>query len=149
MDGVGGLLGDAPQASRERPFGRRDDRVSTSRRGRASTHALAKDQMNNPNRPSLREVAPNFVVTLETLLNKAGETDLAAQVGDLSIVERHFDRHGCDYYMVPRPEGSWGPGHRTLGLSPGALHVDVLDSKIVCIEVLRGPLNFSPDIEIA
>jgi hypothetical protein len=105
--------------------------------------------MNSSHRPTLRELAPNFVANLEKLLIETGETELAVQVGDLCIVERHVERRTCDYYMVPRPEGPWGPGHRTLGLSPGALHVDVIGNKIVCIEVLRGPFNFSPDIEIA
>ncbi len=103
--------------------------------------------MNKFDYPLLSEVEPQLVATLKRLLSEAGETLLAGQVGELSIVERHDGKYGCDYYMVPRPDEPWGPGHRTLGLSPGALHVDVLGEKIVCVEVLWGPSRVSRDIE--
>ena len=106
--------------------------------------------MNNSGPPLLREVAPRLIATLERLLNEAGEPDLASQVAELTVTERdNEDKRSCNYYMVPKPNGPWGPGHRTLSLMPGALHVDVLGNKIVCIEILRGPLNFSPDLEVS
>ena len=105
--------------------------------------------MDEPDRRPLRELASPLIPFLERLLNEAGETALAAQVSGLTIVERREYQGGCDYYTVPRPNGYWGSGHRTLGLLLGALHVDVLNDRIVCIEILRGPLGFSPDTEDA
>ena len=105
--------------------------------------------MNEPHCRPLKEVAPPLIAFMERLLNEAGETALAAQVSELTIVERHEYQGGCDYYAVTRPIGWWGPDHRTIGLLPGALHVDVVHEKIVCIEILRGPRGFSPDLENA
>lgn len=105
--------------------------------------------MNDSGYPLLREVAPRLIATLERLLNEAGESDLASQVAGLPVAERNGDKRGCDYYMVAKPNGPWGAGHRTLSLMPGALHVDVVGNKIFCVEILRGPLNFSPDLEVS
>lgn len=72
------------------------------------------------------------------LLVKAGEADLAVQVERLKVIEREDWNSGSDFYTAPRPHGHWGPNHRTLGLSPGALHIDIVAGQIVCIEVLWG-----------
>ena len=102
--------------------------------------------MNDSKDPLLREVAPQLTAILQRLLDAVGETDLASQIDGLSIAELDEHEQGSDYYIVPKPSGPWGPGHRTLSLLPGALHVDILANRIVCVEVLRGPLNFSADI---
>ena len=85
----------------------------------------------------LIQIEPNVVSDLQMLLVQAGEVSLAAQVEQLSVVEQADHAHGSDFYMVPRSKGRWGPNHRTLGLQPGALHIDVVNDQIVCIEVLR------------
>ena len=89
--------------------------------------------------PLLRDVEPQLTSDMERLLEEVGESTLVAQVKQLAIVDRSDDKHGTDFYMVPRPQGRWGSGHRTLSLRPGSLHVDVVGGQIVCVEVLRNP----------
>lgn len=93
--------------------------------------------MNDSGLALLRELEPYVVSDLKSLLMQAGEVILAAQVEELVILERADHSHGSDFYMVPRPNGRWGPNHRTLGLRPGALHIDVVGNQIVCVEILR------------
>ena len=88
----------------------------------------------------LREVLPDLAAEVESLLSREGEAELARQVQELQIVDRC--RCGDDFcaavYTAPRPKGAWGPGHYTLPLDPerGFLNVDVLNGKIVELEVL-------------
>jgi len=93
--------------------------------------------MTKPEDYRLVDNEPKIASELKMLLEQAGEAILASQVEGLSIVERVDDSHGTDFYMVPRSPGHWGPGHRTLGLRPGSLHIDVVDDKIVCVELFR------------
>jgi hypothetical protein len=64
----------------------------------------------------------------------------AAQVPDLAVVERC--RCGDDFcgmfYVLPKPNGAYGPGHRNVALTPeeGMLILDVVADKIAAIEVL-------------
>jgi hypothetical protein len=91
-------------------------------------------------------IEPELAAELKALLEQAGEALLAAQVDSLSIVERIDDSHGSDFYILPRPQGRWTPQHRTLGLKPGALHVDVVGDQIACIEVLRKQSDVIPTV---
>lgn len=88
----------------------------------------------------LRHVAPDLVAELGTLLADAGERVLAAQVDELMLVDhcRCGDDFCAMFYTAPRPGGAWGVGLRTVGLHPqrGMINVDVLDGKIVAVEVL-------------
>lgn len=90
--------------------------------------------------PLLIEATPQLARELAALLERQGETDLAAQVSELRLVDRC--RCGDDFcaivYAVPRPRGAWGPGHGNIALNPeeGHLVLDVVDGKITCIEVL-------------
>lgn len=92
------------------------------------------------NAPKLSEILPGLSLELKELLLKQGELVLAAQVPELRIIDRC--RCGDDFcgsfYVQPRPEGSYGPSHRNIGLSPeeGMLILDVVDSRIVYVEVL-------------
>jgi hypothetical protein len=63
-----------------------------------------------------------------------------AQVPELSVIERC--RCGDDFcgmfYVLPKPAGAYGPGHRNVALTPkeGMLILDVVSDKIAAVEVL-------------
>ena len=89
----------------------------------------------------LSETLPALAVELQELLIEQGEPDLAAQVPTLSI----FDRCRCGddiccgtFYTQPKPNGSFGPGHRNVVLAPddGMVILDVVSDQIACVEVL-------------
>ncbi len=88
---------------------------------------------------------PELASELQTLLNERGEAALAAQVRDLHLVDRC--RCGDDFcatlYLAPRPVGSWQDlgQHRNLMLNAeqGMIVLDLVDDRIVCVEVLDRP----------
>lgn len=88
----------------------------------------------------LAEIVPSFADELEQLLKKEGEVKLAAQVPQLSIVDRC--RCGNDFcasfYTQRKPEGAYGPGHDSIELEPaaGMLILDVVAHTIVHVELL-------------
>lgn len=88
----------------------------------------------------LREAIPELAEELTTLLEQEGELDLVAQMPSLPLVDRC--RCGDDFcatvYSAPPPRGPWGPGHENVELTPkeGYLILDLVDRKIVCVEVL-------------
>jgi hypothetical protein len=88
----------------------------------------------------LIDMLPALAAELEALLTAKDEPTLAAHVRDLNIVDRC--RCGDDFcstfYTEPRPQGSYGKGHRNVELEPaeGLLILDVVKEKIVCVEVL-------------
>lgn len=88
----------------------------------------------------LISVLPDLTDELEKLLTSKGEADLAGQVPRLRIVDRC--RCGDDFcstfYVQPKPEGAYGPGHRNVVLDPrvGTLVLDVVNEEIAAIEVL-------------
>jgi len=90
--------------------------------------------------PLLVEGLPELASEIELLLEAAGETELAAQISRLRIVDRC--RCGDDFcstfYVQPKPDGAYGPGHRNVALTPrrGMIILDVVDEKIACVEVL-------------
>ena len=88
----------------------------------------------------LVEVLPEFAVELENLLSEEGKPELASQVQQLRILDRCRcqDDFCSTFYVCPKPEGSYGPDHDTVVLSPkeGMVNVDVTDGKVACIEVL-------------
>ena len=90
--------------------------------------------------PLLTDSMPELAQELELLLITEGEPDLAAQVRQLRIVDRcRCGEASCaTFYTVPRPIGSWGPGHRNLSLDceTGMLILDVVDDTVTCVEVL-------------
>jgi hypothetical protein len=96
--------------------------------------------MNQLNQTLLSEALPSFAAELRQLLTEKGELELAAQVPGLMI----FDRCRCEddfcatLYTQPKPEGSFGPGHRNVRLMPdaGMLILDVVAGRIACVEVL-------------
>lgn len=88
----------------------------------------------------LANVLPDLAAELQSLLANNGELELAAQVPSLALIDRcRCDGDGCaTFYCVPKPEGAWGPNHRNVLLNPkeGFTVVDVVDEKIVCVEIL-------------
>ena len=87
----------------------------------------------------LGNVLPDLATELEHLLVADGELELAGQVRSLALVDRcRCDENCATFYCVPRPKGAWGPGHRNilLDVEEGLTVLDVLDEKIVCVEIL-------------
>jgi hypothetical protein len=88
----------------------------------------------------LIEMFPALSTELQELLAQQGESSLAAQVPGLTVVERC--RCGDDFcgmfYVLPKPVGAYGPGHRNVALEPkeGMLILDVVANKIAAVEVL-------------
>ena len=91
-------------------------------------------------RPRIQEVFPELAEELRILLEADSEPELASQIPALFIVDRCRcgDDFCATFYTAPKPKGAWGIGHRTIPLDceDGYLNVDVLDGKIVSIEVL-------------
>ena len=93
-----------------------------------------------PEPPLVSAVLPALADELRFLLDQQGEHDLAAQVSGLRIV----GRCGCGddfcamFYVIPKPKGAYGHGHRTLDLDSeaGMLILDVVDEQIAAVEVL-------------
>jgi|ERR1700674_2169226 hypothetical protein len=89
----------------------------------------------------LTEILPLLADELEQLLKEAGKPLLAAQVSQLTVVERC--RCGDDFcaslYTQPKPEGGYGPGHDCMDLdaAEGMLLLDVVKGTIVHVEILN------------
>jgi hypothetical protein len=89
---------------------------------------------------SLAGSLPDLAQELETLLISQKETELANQITHLQIVARCpcGDDFCATFYVQPKAKGAYGPGHRNVALEPttGMLILDVVDDKIVAVEVL-------------
>jgi hypothetical protein len=89
--------------------------------------------------PLLQEAVPELAAELRTLLEK-DEPQLAQQVASLRIVDRcRCGEDSCaTFYTVPQPKGAWGAGHENILLDAerGYLILDLVDRRIVCVEVL-------------
>ena len=86
------------------------------------------------------EIFPTLAEEMERLLTEANEPGLAAQVRALAIVDRCRcgDDFCATFYTEPRPRGRYGRDHRNIDLNPvdGMLILDVVGSRIACVEVL-------------
>jgi hypothetical protein len=88
---------------------------------------------------TLRECLPELAVELESLLRNDNEMEHAVQVQSLEIPDRcRCDSRSCaTIYNVPAPDGAWHGNHRNIILNTDGLTVlDVVDERIVCIEML-------------
>ncbi|MFD7203432.1 hypothetical protein [Streptomyces sp. NPDC059893] len=94
--------------------------------------------------PLIRDVFPDLIAELTALLEDEGERELAICAWDLRLV----DKCGCgdDFCQSIRtadhPQGQpYGPGHRCVPLLPskGMLILDVVDGRIMYIEILDRP----------
>lgn len=85
-------------------------------------------------------IFPELAAELQQLLEARGESKLAEQVPDLTLVDRC--RCGDDFcgtfYVLPKPVGTYGPTHRNVALEPrvGMLILDVQADRIAAVEVL-------------
>jgi hypothetical protein len=90
--------------------------------------------------PLLNDSLPEFARELEELLTEQGESGLAAQLPELRIVDRCRcgDDFCATFHTAPKPKGSYGPHHRNLEVtsSDGLIILDIVNNKIVCVEVL-------------
>ena len=81
-----------------------------------------------------------FSSELERPIRDAGETVLAEQIANLAIVDRCRcgDSFCSTFYVMPKPPGAYGPGHRNVALDPqqGMVILDVVNEKIAAVEVL-------------
>ena len=88
---------------------------------------------------TLRDSLPELAAELEALLRSDSESELASQVHSLEIVDRcRCDSPSCaTIYNVPKPKGAWLGNHRNILLDTEGLTVlDIVDERIVCIEML-------------
>ena len=88
--------------------------------------------------PRLYDVAPELAAELERLLIEAGEFALANRIDDLAIHDlcRCSDSFCSIFYTVEERITPWPIGFRTMALKPGELHLDVLGTTILHVEVL-------------
>ncbi len=90
--------------------------------------------------PLLVDTLPQLADELQGLLQEHNESELAAQVPTLRIVDRCRcgDDFCATFYTQPKPDGAYGPGHRNVLLLPkkGWLILDVVLDRIMCVEVL-------------
>jgi hypothetical protein len=88
----------------------------------------------------LIDIFPALSAELQQLLARQNESELAAQIPGLVVIDRC--RCGDDFcgtfYVLAKPKGAYGPGHRNVELTPtdGMLILDVVADKIAAIEVL-------------
>ncbi|MFC4503648.1 MULTISPECIES: hypothetical protein [Streptomyces] len=97
-----------------------------------------------PDYPLVRDVFPDLVAELVTLLEEEGERELAISVRDVRLVGEC--RCGDDFCQSMRtadhPQGQpFGSGHRCVPLTPseGMLILDAVDGRIMYIEIIDRP----------
>ena len=96
--------------------------------------------MSTASPPLLMEASPQLANELQELLKGHNESQLAAEVPALRIVDRC--RCGDDFcatlYTQPKPKRTYPPGTRSLDLNPdkGMLILVVVNGKIACVEAL-------------
>jgi hypothetical protein len=89
----------------------------------------------------LIEILPELARELDDLLKKQKELDLASQVSALVILDRC--RCGDDFcsslYTQPKPDGRYGPDHRSFDLDAGKgmIILDVVSGLIAHVEILN------------
>ncbi len=96
------------------------------------------------NGPLLIDAIPELAEELEILLGKSEFSDVVNQVAGLRIVDRcQCGENSCaTFYATARPNGAWGVGHENVSLDTenGFLILDLVNRKIVCVEVLDNKL---------
>jgi hypothetical protein len=89
----------------------------------------------------LTDILPQLALELEQLLREHEESELAAQVPTLAIVDRCRcgDDFCASFYTQPKPEGAYGPDHHSLDLDAenGMVVLDVVAGVIAHVEVLN------------
>lgn len=94
-------------------------------------------------RSTIGELLPAFSLELQTLTRASGRPDLAEQIPSLPIVARcTCGQDDCaHFYTAPRPSGAYPAGHSTLTLPAlqGLIVLDIVDDRIVAVEILDRP----------
>jgi hypothetical protein len=89
------------------------------------------------------ELFPAFALELQSLAVQGGRADLAEQIPNLPVVARcKCGEDNCaHFYTAPPPAGAYGSGHDCLMLpsQAGLIVLDIVDDRIVAIEVLDRP----------
>lgn len=89
----------------------------------------------------LTDILPKLALELEQLLHEHKESELAAQVKTLTIVDRCRcgDSFCASFYTRPQTKGAYGPGHRSLDLDAekGMVILDVVSGVVAHVEVLN------------
>ncbi|MFO0587076.1 MAG: hypothetical protein U0441_06050 [Polyangiaceae bacterium] len=92
---------------------------------------------------TIRSVFPAFSRELTELLAASERPDLAPRIADLPVVDRCRcgDPDCAHFYTAPRPKGAYGEGHFNLrlGAATGFIVLDVVEDRIVAVEVLHRP----------
>ncbi|WTW97311.1 hypothetical protein OG216_29940 [Streptomycetaceae bacterium NBC_01309] len=90
----------------------------------------------------MADVLPDLCTQVCQLLSEAGEHEVAAAFPQLPFLE------WCDcgddfcqgFYTAPKPDGPYGPGHRTVALwGPGHINLDLVRNTVMYVEVLDRP----------
>ncbi|MFJ9941187.1 hypothetical protein [Streptomyces erythrochromogenes] len=94
--------------------------------------------------PLVRDVFPDLTAELVRLLEEEGERDLVVCALDLRLVAECDCGDGfCQSFQThDHPPGRpYGPGHRMVCLIPerGMLNLDVVDHRIVYVEIIDRP----------
>ena len=88
----------------------------------------------------LARLLPELTAELRALILAGDEPQLAGEVERLRVIDRCRcgDSFCATLYTAPQPKGSYGPSHRNVVLDPatGMIVLDVVDERIVCIEIL-------------
>jgi hypothetical protein len=94
----------------------------------------------NTQQRRLAEILPELSAELRQLLTEGNESELGAQVPELKVIDRCRCGDGfcAMFYVLPKPNGAYGPLHRNVALTPkeGMLILDVVANKIAAVEVL-------------
>ena len=99
--------------------------------------------MTEPNRLRAKDVLPDLCAEIERDLRGQGDHHIANTVDFLRIYGLCpcTDDFCGSFYTAPRPNGKYGPGHRTMLLdsSPGMVILDVVDGIITFVELIDRP----------
>lgn len=127
------------------PGARRRQFECRRRTRRATVRTVERaEQAERDDAPLVRDVLPALTAELVRLLGEEGEHDLAICAYDLRLLaECGCGDDSCQSFLThPHPPGTpYGPGHRNVPLLPerGMLILDVIDGRIVYVEILDRP----------
>ncbi|HEY3375920.1 MAG TPA: hypothetical protein VGL77_00365 [Armatimonadota bacterium] len=91
----------------------------------------------------LKELFPELVAEIRALLHAEGSDELISSLETATVADKC--RCGDDFCSsirtAPKPNGPYGPGHHTMVLGPerGMINLDIVNGRIVYIEVIDRP----------
>jgi hypothetical protein len=91
----------------------------------------------------IKAVMPEWAGELSALLIDSGNPKLGKQNSSLQVVDRcRCGVSNCStIHTAPKPDGSYGAGHKNIVLDPkkGWIILDIVKCKIMCVEILHRP----------